>query len=434
MIGEHHLASATSHPDRTILSPESGRPMKVRVGARVVGHRIEAVDLLLLSAWCGLAAGLLEVAARVLGRAIDPAQRLYLVSRHFLWLGPLSNLLFFLGMGLVLSVAVKLSPRVAGWLSPRLICACATLPVLMAAGPQIYAEAWAFFGLGIAIQLVPIVERRITVLRRRLLWSFPLMLGLVILLASYLFLGDRLALAREAGRPLPPADSPNVLLIVLDTVRADHLSLYGYERPTTPILEQLGKRGIRFDEARATAPWTLPSHASMFTGRWPHELGEKWMTPLRGNFPTLAEYLGDRGYATAGFVANVGYCSQETGLARGFTHYEDYVLERLAPLRTSGLVEYVASAITEMIPALNIRSLRPLQQLMSRWFEVGKRKNAMSIRRAFLSWLSERQETERPFFAFLNFFDAHEQYVLPQGASTSFRSLSRDKGRKPSRV
>ena len=181
------------------------------------------------------------------------------------------------------------------------------------------------------------------------------MLGLVILLASYLFLGDRLGLAREAGRPLPPANSPNVLLIVLDTVRADHLSLYGYERPTTPNLEQLGKRGIRFDKARATAPWTLPSHASMFTGRWPHELGEKWMTPLRGNFPTLAEYLGDRGYATAGFVANVGYCSQETGLARGFTHYEDYVLEKLAPLRTSGLVEYRGRAITEMIPALDIR-------------------------------------------------------------------------------
>src|SRR5580693_7379250 len=130
MIGEHHLVSASSHPDRTILSPESGSPTKVRVGACVVGHRIEAVDLLLLSAWCGLGAGLLEVAARVLGRTIDPAQRLYLVSRHFLWLGPLSNLLFFSGIGLVLSVAVKLSPRAAGWLSPRLICACATLPVL----------------------------------------------------------------------------------------------------------------------------------------------------------------------------------------------------------------------------------------------------------------------------------------------------------------
>ena len=62
---------------------------------------------------------------------------------------------------------------------------------------------------------------------------------------------------REAGRALPPAGSPNVLFIVLDTVRADRLSLYGYQRPTTPTLERLAKRGFRFDAARATAPWTL---------------------------------------------------------------------------------------------------------------------------------------------------------------------------------
>ncbi|MBV8217148.1 MAG: sulfatase-like hydrolase/transferase, partial [Solirubrobacterales bacterium] len=86
-------------------------------------------------------------------------------------------------------------------------------------------------------------------------------------------------------------------------------SSYGYERPTTPTLERLAQQGIRFDEARATAPWTLPSHASFFTGRWPHELDVRWLTPLRGQSPTLAEYLGSRGYATAGFVANTTYCS-----------------------------------------------------------------------------------------------------------------------------
>ena len=141
------------------------------------------------------------------------------------------------------------------------------------------------------------------------------------------------------GRPLPPATAPNVLLIVLDTVRADHLSLYGYRRATSPNLERLAKHGIRFEEARATAPWTLPSHASMFTGHWPHELGVHWLTPLGGNAPTLAEYLGSHGYATAGFVANDLYCSYDTGLDRGFTHYEDYVLERLSPFRTARLVD-----------------------------------------------------------------------------------------------
>ncbi len=410
----------TSIPDCIIPSPESGHPTTVTARDCAVRHRIKAVDLFLLSAWCGLASGLLEVGARVICRAIDPTQRLYMVSRHFLWLGPLSSLLFFLGIGLVLSVAVKVSPRAAGWLGPRVICALGIMPALLAAGPRIYPEAWALFGFGMGVQLVPILERRHSALRRKLVWTFPVMLGLVVLLATYVFLGDRLEQWREAGRPLPPASSPNVLLIVLDTVRADRLSLYGYERSTTPMLERLAQRGIRFDEARATAPWTLPSHASMFTGRWPHEVGEKWVTPLRASFPTLAEYLGEHGYATAGFVANVVYCSQETGLARGFTHYEDYPLEKLAPLRTSGLVEYIAGTIYQMIPALEIRSLRPLQISMHHWFGFGGRKTGASVRRAFLRWLFARPETGRPFFAFLNLCDAHQEYKLPPGAEPRF--------------
>ncbi len=65
----------------------------------------------------------------------------------------------------------------------------------------------------------------------------------------------------------------------------------------------------------------------MFTGKWPHELTADWLSPLDGSYPTLAEYLGAHGYDTAGFVANLDYCSRETGLSRGFAHYEDYPIE-----------------------------------------------------------------------------------------------------------
>ena len=68
------------------------------------------------------------------------------------------------------------------------------------------------------------------------------------------------------GLPSPPADARNVLLIVWDTVRTGNLSLHGYGRKTSPNLERLASRGVRFDHAFATAPWTLPSHSSMFTG------------------------------------------------------------------------------------------------------------------------------------------------------------------------
>ena len=201
--------------------------------------------------------------------------------------------------------------------------------------------------------------------------------------------GDRVKEWREAVRPFPPADSPNVLLIVLDTVRADHLSLYGYRRATSPTLARLAKRGIRFDEARATAPWTLPSHASMFTGRWPHELEVRWLAPLRWNFPTLAEYLGSQGYATAGFVANTLYCSYDTGLDRGFTHYEDYILdlERLSPLRTALLFGRAWDRVSELGLALN-RNLgtgpfRAWRQSVLKLLLSTGRKDAGSINREF---------------------------------------------------
>ncbi len=380
----------------------------------------KALELLFLSAWCGLAAGLLELGARVVCRAIDPSQRLYLMSRHFVWLGPFSNLIFFFSLGLLLATATKLVPRAAAWFGSRLICACTILPVLMAVWPQIYTSAWLLVSIGTSINLVPVIERHASTLRNWLPWTFAFMMALLLAITGFDLGGDWLRLARESGRPLPAANSPNILVIVLDTVQADRLSLYGYERPTTPNLERLAKRGIRFDLARATAPWTLASHASMFTGHWPHELINQWMTPLQGSQPMLAEYLGDHGYATAGFVANLVYCSQNTGLARGFTHYEDYILEKLAPLRTSGLVEKTANTIYEVITIFDIVPLHPLRNFVHRWFVFDHRKDAASINRAFLNWLTNRRQPNRPFFAFLNLLDAHQPYVLPRGAPHRF--------------
>ena len=185
--------------------------------------------------------------------------------------------------------------------------------------PRIYPIAWAILALGAALCLASFLERHATGLRRRLLLSFPALLGLALILAGWVGGGEWLADWRDASRPLPHGDPPNVLLITLDTVGADHLSLYGYGRPTSPVLERLAKSGIRFDEARATAPWTLPSHATMFTGRWHHELSVDWTTPLDEKYRTLAEHLEARGYATAGFVANLFSCSYDSGLNRGFT-------------------------------------------------------------------------------------------------------------------
>jgi arylsulfatase A-like enzyme len=348
-----------------------------------------------------------------------------MMSRHFVWLVPLANLLLFSGMGVLLALATKRWPRRGGSLSPRLLCAGALLPAFLVAGPQIHAGAWLILAAGIAWRLVPCLERPATRWRRWLFWSFPGLLASVLVVAGFVVGGDRLKEWREASRPLPPAEAPNVLLIVLDTVRADHLSLYGYERATSPSLERLARRGIRFDEARATAPWTLPSHASMLAGRWPHEFDARWLAPLGRSFPTLADHLGSRGYATAGFVANTLYCSYDTGLDRGFTHYEDYILdlERLSPLRTALLVDRawdtVAKSALALYRQLGGRPFRAWQESVLKWLLATGRKDAASINRSFVGWLAHRRQPKRPFFAFLNYFDAHAPYLPPEG--TGFR-------------
>ena len=178
------------------------------------------------------------------------------------------------------------------------------------------------------------------------------MLAAVAIQGGWIYGTDWLERHREHARPMP-ADRPNVLLIVLDTVRVDHLGLYGYERPTSPHLEDLAGRSVRFNQARATAPWTLASHASMFTGRWPHELDAKWMRPMRGDFRTLAEYLGSLGYATFGFVGNTFYCAYDSGLDRGFTEYRDYVLNAIAAFRTVYLVDHLLDTFAPLEPALD---------------------------------------------------------------------------------
>ncbi len=384
------------------------------------------LDVLALAAWCGVAAGCLEVATRALAKNLVGTNRLYMMSRHFVWVVPITNLLLFCAMGLGLALATKLAPWPGRWLSPRLLCAATILPALIVAVPEIYAWAWLIVAWGIAVRLVPQLERSAIRLRRWLNFSLPVLLVCVAVAAFSVFGIEWLKQWRENGRPSPGAEAPNVLLVVLDTVRADRLSLYGYSRPTSRTLEQLALRGIRFDQARATAPWTLASHASMFTSRWPFELDVRWMTALHGSFPTLAEYLGSHGYATAGFAANTGYCSYDTGLDRGFTHFEDYDLDIRTPQfwRMASLVDHGCEQVailglwlTRSDPGGKLHArLEPLLK----WLTNPGRKSAGSINRNFLDWLSNRQEQNRPFFAFLNYYDAHSPYLPPEGAGFRF--------------
>jgi arylsulfatase A-like enzyme len=142
----------------------------------------------------------------------------------------------------------------------------------------------------------------------------------------------------------------------------------------------------------------------MFTGRFPHELSADWLTPLDATYPTLAEVFSAQGYRTAGFAANLLYCTYETGLDRGFVRYEDYPITPRMIAHSSWLTRTFAEKFQGIIGNR--------QKLV--------RKSAAEVNENFTRWLSHQEQ--RPFFVFLNYMDAHSPYLPPEPFDLKFAS------------
>ena len=146
-----------------------------------------------------------------------------------------------------------------------------------------------------------------------------------------------LPLAPACGKNVRGEDQYNVILISLDTLRADHLQTYGYERETSPNIEAFGERSVVFEEAWSAAPKTAPSHMSIFTGLDPEHHGVMNLDvdgkeALSIEIPTLAMILRDEGYRTAAYHGG-GHVGKELGFNRGFEEFKgsrhaDVIFER----------------------------------------------------------------------------------------------------------
>jgi arylsulfatase A-like enzyme len=141
-----------------------------------------------------------------------------------------------------------------------------------------------------------------------------------LLLAAAAVISSSAVLAADA----PPAAKPlpNIVIFAPDGLRADRLGTFGYaRRPTTPAIDAAAKEGLVFENAESQASWTLPSFASLFTSRYPHQHGALWIdTKVAASEPLLAKLLSLRGYKTAGFVGGP-FLNPEYGMARGFATY-----------------------------------------------------------------------------------------------------------------
>lgn len=197
-------------------------------------------------------------------------------------------------------------------------------------------------------------------------WVAALVVALVLAAAAYGIWRVSTPSASDSGT--------HVLLITLDTVRADRLGSYGYARANTPALDALADAGVRFDQAYCQAPMTLPSHVSMFTGMYPLSTGVhiNGAVGLGRNVATLAELFRGQGYRTGAFIA-ADVLHSSFGLDRGFDVYDDDLAGEDGEARSERPADHVADAA--------------------------------------LDWLG--RASDRPFFAWVHFYDAHKPYSPP---------------------
>jgi len=201
------------------------------------------------------------------------------------------------------------------------------------------------------------------------------------------------------------AESPNVLLITMDTVRADHLSVYGYERATTPNLARFAAGATVYEHAIAAGDFTLPSHASIFTGLYPAWHGAYPShpdfvagRPLQAGAKTIATLLSSQGYWTGGILANAAFLQSGTGLNQGFGTWQT-----ATPVRLSDMER----------PFYLREAVRRVFDLMAQTgsFDAFFLRAADINSRAFRAL--DEVRARKPFFLFLNYMDAHFPYTPP---------------------
>ncbi|MFC4544418.1 sulfatase [Halosolutus amylolyticus] len=206
----------------------------------------------------------------------------------------------------------------------------------------------------------------------------------------------------------------NVLFVVLDTVRKDRLGPYGYERETTPALSAFASEATVFESAVAPAPWTLPVHASLFTGRYPSQHGADQGSPYLEDATTLASILSAGGYDTACYSSNA-WITPYTGLTDGFDA-QDSFFEVLPGDVLSGPLAGAWQAVNDNAYLRDLASsivhigAKAHAKLASGDGADSKTPSVIDRTKSFV----EDSESEQGWFAFVNLMDAHLPYYPPE--------------------
>lgn len=353
-------------------------------------------------------AGAIEGALTYSGSPLDfdaPMRELLLVEASYGIAGALLG-------ALVASIAPRSSARTVGGV---------TLAALLVFVGLNWTQAWlpADQGLGEPRSLACLAAAVLVALTAGfLLARVPLgsrvlaLLGVLSLIGAHgslLYTGMQLRTRSVGGAASVVAapNAPNVIVLLIDTLRADHLSTYGYKRPTSPAIDALAANGARFDAAYAAAPWTRPSVTSLMTSLYPssHDVQSEW-SKLPNDVPTLAELMKSRGYRTAAFSAN-RQVSPMFGLGRGFdTFWNSKLPTLLAQTSMGGWRKLLRNfVLAKLLASAHVDDAHGAWSLRAT--------DAATVNKEVVHWFDREPQTS-PYFLYVHYLDPHHPYSAPE--------------------
>jgi arylsulfatase A-like enzyme len=391
--------------------------------------------LLTLAIWTGLIVGLVEGVGLLAFQKVNWENwgRLIHVSPEIVWISALVDVIFFS----LLALLAGLLARVTTWQNTVRVAVFSfagfAVYDCLQVTSRIYTPACLVLGVGTGVVVSRWAEKHVDSL-----FSFSKKIAPPLAMLAFLgwvvLAGERWFEERRAVARLPQAawGTPNVVTIVVDTLRADHLSCYGYSQLATPNIDRIAQEGVLFDNAFSTSSWTLPSHVSLLTGRYQFDHGinkvqqmslRHWGTPVLGNYLTLGEVMQRKGYRTGAFSANRTFFSADLGFKQGFVHFEDY-------FHSAGDMFTRTTVGKELVRDLHFSRWTGTRKRVLLRLGLGSfldrdnegagdvggpsslRKRAAIVNEEMFKWIEA--DRQRPFFVFLNYFDVHTPYGVPQ--------------------
>lgn len=326
-----------------------------------------------------------------------------------LWIAPLVDLVLFIAVGLVIALAGYLFPRLpfkkVAWFAFAFLGLFDWLFIILFG--RISFIAMLVLAAGLSVQVFNYLSKRehsiVLAVRRLLPWFAGLVAVLFVTIQGGGWIHEKVS---AANLPASPGNAPNILVIVVDTLRADHVSSYGYERDTSPFIDSLAQEGIRFENAISASSWTQPSHASMLTGRYSYDHHAETQ-PLDNTYPTIGEVLQKNGYRTGAFSGNTLFFTRRQGFGRGFLHFEDDYLSVSDAFLNSSVYGF-------LFDFYGLRKVLNYEGVPTRRF-------AADINRSALKWID--RDPAKPFFVFINYFDVHDPYTPPEPYRGKYASI-----------